>query len=302
MLGFSVFGVELPPGRGAAAYVRAVFSRGEVAEYYDTTQVHYDRWWGLRQNLSLHYGIWDEDTASLAEALTNTNRVLLEAADIGPDDRVLDAGCGVGGAGLYVHETAGAEVVGISLSERQVARANAEARRRGVETRVAFQVMDFTATSFPAESFDVVWSCESICHVERAAFVAECVRLLRPGGRMVITDYFLADEASGDPRGHLRKWQASWAMTPFVRSDRFAELLRAAGLRDVEVVDYTEAIRRTSRRMYLAALAAALPSELYNALHPGVSRFARAHYKSGYHQYRALRAGLWRYRVVRARK
>jgi hypothetical protein len=54
--------------------------------------------------------------------------------------------------------------------------------------------------------------------------------------------------------------------------------------------------------MYLSSLAGALPSEIYNLFHPEVTRFAKTHYKSGYYQYKALMAGLWRYVIVLAVK
>ena len=35
------------------------FTKKDVADYYNSTHIHYERWWGLKKALSLHYGIWD---------------------------------------------------------------------------------------------------------------------------------------------------------------------------------------------------------------------------------------------------
>ncbi|HBF18976.1 MAG TPA: SAM-dependent methyltransferase, partial [Cryomorphaceae bacterium] len=169
-----------------------MFSNTDIAEYYDTTQNHYEKWWGLKKHHSLHYGIWDKTTRNFGEALENTNRQLMQAAAIQSTDKVLDAVCGVGGAALFVHRNSGANATGISLSDNQVQQANSTAEKLGVNDAVQFKVMDFTATSFPDESFDVIWACESVCHAtEKADFINESYRLLRKGGRMVLFDFFL---------------------------------------------------------------------------------------------------------------
>lgn len=67
---------------------------------------------------ALHYGLWYDNTRSLAEAVGNTNKFILEALHIDADDRVLDAGCGVGGTSIYIAEVTGATVHGITLSTR----------------------------------------------------------------------------------------------------------------------------------------------------------------------------------------
>src|SRR4051794_8220338 len=100
------------------------FSNSDVAWYYDTYQSGYSRFWSPT---ALHYGFWYEDTKSLGEAVRNTDRLVVDLLGIGPDDVVLDAGCGVGGTSLHVAETTGARVYGLTLSSVQleIARRNA---------------------------------------------------------------------------------------------------------------------------------------------------------------------------------
>ena len=135
------------------------FTAKEVADYYNTTQVHYKKWWNLEDTLSLRYGIWEKGIKSFGQSLINTN------------------------------------------------------------------------------------SC-----------------------------------------------------------DAFSGKLTIHGFKAVKTYDYTEKIQKSAKRMYYSSLLGFLPSEVYNLLHPNVSRFAKTHYKCGYYQYKALRQNLWRYKIITARK
>ena len=174
-----------------------MFSPEEVAEYYNTTQNHYLRWWNLSKQLSLHYGILDRNARTFSESLVNTNRIMMEIAGITQSDRVLDAGCGVGGAAIFINTMKNAEVTGISLSEKQIEFAKEQVTKYHPGANVRFEVMDFTNTSFPDNSFDVVWACESVCQADKQAFIKECYRLLRKGGRLIMADFFLTGRPSG---------------------------------------------------------------------------------------------------------
>ena len=52
--------------------------------------------------MGLHYGIWDYTTKTLAEAIINTNRQLAFLGKVSATDKVLDAGCGVGGSAIFL--------------------------------------------------------------------------------------------------------------------------------------------------------------------------------------------------------
>lgn len=280
-----------------------MFSKKEVAEYYNTTQLHYEKWWGLKKNLSLHYGIWDVGVNNFDASLKNTNQVLLSTCKISSSDRVLDAGCGVGGAAFFVHHQTKANVTALSLSNKQISYAREQAVQKGVSSQVNFQVMDFTQTSFPNQSFDVIWACESVCHVEdKLDFINECYRLLKEGGRIILSDFFISSEDQEDKNRYIEKWKNTWGVPNYSTIQSFTENLENAGFSSTETKDYTKNIERSAKRMYYASLLGAIPSELYNITHPNVSRFAKTHYKCGYYQYKALQKELWQYQVVLAVK
>ena len=107
-----------------------MFTKRDVADYYNVTQLHYENWWGLKKNYSLHYGIWEDGIKIAGEAIANTNRIMMELSGITAKDVMLDAGCGVGSAAIYISSTKNARVTGITLSEKQLAFANSLAIER----------------------------------------------------------------------------------------------------------------------------------------------------------------------------
>jgi tocopherol O-methyltransferase len=76
----------------------------QVSEYFDQTHDDYRRLWGIDRHLGLHCGFFDKAHNRHDAAVTNMNRVLAEAVGISPGDRVLDAGCGIGGSAIWLAE------------------------------------------------------------------------------------------------------------------------------------------------------------------------------------------------------
>ena len=75
------------------------FSMPSIKEYYDHTRFDYRTIWFGSDNLSIHFGYYDDKATHHHAALANMNRKLAEFADIKAGELVLDAGCGAGGAG-----------------------------------------------------------------------------------------------------------------------------------------------------------------------------------------------------------
>ena len=52
------------------------YTNEEIAAYYDTTEVHYERGWDLRHSLAMHYGYWDEKATTFRASLRRMNEAL----------------------------------------------------------------------------------------------------------------------------------------------------------------------------------------------------------------------------------
>jgi ubiquinone/menaquinone biosynthesis C-methylase UbiE len=280
-----------------------MFSKKDIAEYYNTTQIHYEKWWDLKNGLSLHYGIWDEETKNFSQSLTNTNRILMELANIKDGEKILDVGCGVGGAAIFLSSNRNVQVTGISLSEKQVSFASKSAKEKELDDKVSFYLIDYSGTPFENETFDVVWACESLSSAPDISDpLKEAYRILKKGGRLILSDFFVTNENQPDLNNWIKKWEQTWSISNLVTSGFFISCLENLGYSVEKNIDYTDKILKSAKRMYYSALLGAGPSELYNFFHPSVTRFAKKHYMSGYYQYKALKENLWRYNIILAVK
>jgi len=278
-----------------------VFTNRDIADYYNQTLQHYQQWWQLDKALAVHYGVWLPNTHSFREALKNTNIEMAKLAGIVEGSRVLDAGCGVGGSSFFLAEAYGCQVTGVTLSEKQLAYAQEQNLLLGWQHVVDFKLEDYTRTSLPSADLDLIWAIESLTSApDKKKFALEAYRLLKPGGVLVVADYYQV-EGKPDPDQWLEKWRRTWSLAPFIPESSFVEDMACAGLVLEESLDFTKEITPTARRMYYASLAATLPSLIYDALFKA-SRFSRTHYKSGIFQYKALKKGLWEYKMMKFRK
>jgi MPBQ/MSBQ methyltransferase len=164
-----------------------------------------------------------------------------------PGTTVLDVGCGIGGSSRILAREYGFVVTGITISPQQVNRAQ---QLTPADLPVQFQVDDAMAMSFPDASFDVVWSIEAGPHMpDKAVFAKELLRVLKPGGVLVVADWNQRD----DRQKPLNAWERpvmqqlldQWSHPAFASIEGFAELLEATGLvaGKVTTADWTEATR-----------------------------------------------------------
>ena len=163
----------------------------------------------------------------------------------GTPTRVLDVGCGIGGASRHLAKGFGPDtsVTGITLSQKQAERANALAAEQGVPN-ASFLVMDALAMNFPDNTFDLVWACESGEHMpDKRKYVEEMVRVLKPGGTLVIATWCQRSEPPWFTRRELVNLDylyKEWAHPYFISIDKYAWLLKNTGaMRAVETDDWT---------------------------------------------------------------
>ncbi|WP_448602308.1 methyltransferase domain-containing protein [Thermoleptolyngbya sp.] len=151
---------------------------------------------------------------------------------------LLDVGCGIGGSSRILAQDYGFNVTGITISPQQVKRAQ-ELTPPGVSAK--FLVDDAMALSFPDASFDVVWSVEAGPHMpDKAIFAKELMRVLKPGGVLVVADWNQRDDRQVPlnlwERVVMRQLLDQWSHPEFASIEGFSELLEATGLTDGPVI------------------------------------------------------------------
>lgn len=269
----------------------------QIAAYYDYTVPFYDMFWHGSTN-ALHYGFSDASTTTFDDQLLNTNCFLAEVAQIRRGERVLDSGCGIGGSAFWLARNVGAEVVGITLSERQARRARKLAARYRLEDRTRFLVRNVLDSELEDASFDVVWAIESACYLQHSDdFVRTAYRLLRPGGRLVVADGFLLRAPRTAQEG---RWLDDFAeglvlpgLTPI---QSFGERLSRWGFDEVRSWDKTVAIWPSAARLYRRCRAGVLLARLgerFGLTPPLLTKNNRA----GVAQYKLIECGIAGYAV-----
>jgi tocopherol O-methyltransferase len=274
-----------------------------VISYYDSTWLDYRWLWLNDENHAIHFGYHDGLPRSHAESLLNTNRVLAETAAVQRGDRVLDAGCGVAGSGIWLAEQRGATVVGITPVRTQVKRARHIITMRGLADAVSVEHGDYVATPFADSSFDVVWALESVCHTRaKAAFYRESARVLRPGGRLIVAEYMRALRPLPIPdETLLTRWLNGWMIPDLDTVQEHSQHALDSGFSDIEVRDITSNMRRSLRRLYILSLACMPASRVLNKLRLR-SAVSHGNVLGSLYQYHALRRASWAYGILSARK
>jgi SAM-dependent methyltransferase len=149
---------------------------------------------------------------------------VVTALDLNGGRVLVDLACGRGGYGLEIARRSGCRVVGIDFSPVAIEQGRCRARALDLADRADFRSGELTATGLGTASVDAVLVVDSIQFAEPVLdALLECRRILRPGGRAVVTCWEALD--ADDER-----------LSPRLRQVDLGRQLPRAGFVDVEVV------------------------------------------------------------------
>lgn len=168
-------------------------------------------------------------------------RSLLSRLQLREGSRVLDVASGPGATALLAAREHPVQVDGVDLGEASVERARAAAAAAGLAERVRFHVGDAERLPFGDGVFDAaICECAFCTFPDKATAAAELARVLRPGGRLGLTDVTVDPTRLDGELSRLAGWVACLADAR--PAEEYARLLGAAGLRVVEEQAQQEAM------------------------------------------------------------
>ncbi|CAJ0555061.1 Ff.00g051260.m01.CDS01 [Fusarium sp. VM40] len=243
--------------------------KDRIKLHYDLASDYYLSLWGEH----IHHGYWptpeSESTQTKEEAQANLIQLLLDTSKLPSNSTVLDVGCGIGGTSRYLASKYGCSVTGITISSKQVEIANRltktavedqasskptsdQGATRLGEGRVKFLELDAEKMGdfFNGQqgSFDAVWISEALSHFpNKALFFENAMKVLKPGGKLVLADWFKAEDLDDTTfTNDIKPIEDGMLLPPLYTQKGYLELAKKAGLAVFsEPKDISKEVRKT---------------------------------------------------------
>ncbi|MGH3978563.1 MAG: class I SAM-dependent methyltransferase [Pseudonocardiaceae bacterium] len=170
-------------------------------------------------------------------------RRLADTLGLRSGQRVADVACGPGATARLLAAEYGVTVDGVDLGEASVQRARAATAGSELSGQARFHLGDAERIPLPDGEFDaVVCECAFCTFPDKASAAAEFARILRPGGRIGITDVTVARTGLPEELTTLAGWVACIADARSLRE--YSDILAEAGLCTVRTEPHDDALTR----------------------------------------------------------
>jgi len=171
-----------------------------------------------------------------------------EVAGIGQNHTVLDIACGKGTTALFLAREYNCNVIGIDLSSKMISFCRSRADNDGkLADKVSFLLGDAESLPFRDSSFDAVISECSFSLLPNKEVAARSVRrVLKSGGKLVMTDIILRGEVSDELRGQIT---FACCLAGAWRAEEYISLFKRIGFQSPYLEDYSHELREIAYQL-----------------------------------------------------
>ncbi|KAJ7307456.1 hypothetical protein JRQ81_009476 [Phrynocephalus forsythii] len=244
--GDELYGFEIVMSRSVQTYVKRKQNRNQVCwllqkvprhpektKGYDTFQTFLDNEQYAARSIRRYEWIFGPGFVSTGGL--STTKELVSLLDLKPSQRVLDVGCGLGGSDFYMAKEYGVEVLGMDLSRNMVELALERAQKEP-GSLVQFEIGNATRRTFPEGSFDIIYSRDTILHVEgKSTLFGRFLSWLKPGGQLLISDYCCGPRPWSKMFTDYVQQRGYSLLTPH----EYGQMLKDTGFVQVQALDRT---------------------------------------------------------------
>ncbi len=176
-------------------------SKKNIVTHYDLGNDFFEIF--LDPTMTYSGGLYLSAEDSLDQAQKNKLQAMIRKAAIGPDDHVLEIGCGWGSFAVEAVKTTGCRMTGITISDAQYEYARERIRKEGLEDRIEIFLRDYRDVRGLFDRIVSIEMLEAVGHGYFESFFECCDRLLKPGGIMALQFISIPDRRYDQyRRGH----------------------------------------------------------------------------------------------------
>lgn len=277
----------------------------KVIRYFNTAESK----WGYTLLLkgTKHFGYYPKgkENISMAKAQRLMEDKLAEKLNLPTNSLVLDAGSGEGNVAINLARKYGLRIYGVDLLDFAVKKATSKSRELNLQNKVKFKLGDYTKLDFPDKTFDGVYTMETLVHVpDYKKALKEFNRVLKPNGKLVLFEYSTASRKNLTPKElkfadilDMISKESGMHSFPYFLHDKFPEILKNAGFKNIIVSNITSYIMPMLKTFYLIAYIPYIFIKFFGLQ----KRFINA--TSAVEGYRNIKNGdVWRYNIISAVK
>ncbi|WP_174801008.1 SAM-dependent methyltransferase [Martelella limonii] len=219
-------------------------SRRNIAFHYDLGNAFYKLW--LDETMTYSSALYEGRDRSLSEAQTAKYDRIIARLQIGPEDRVLEIGCGWGGFAEHAAARTGCHVTGLTLSKEQAKYARERLASAGLSDRADIRLEDYRDCTGTFDKIVSIEMFEAVGEENWPVFFKTVNERLAPGGTAVIQSIAIEDHRLDDYRRNPDFIQAfifPGGMLPSIES--FRKGASGAGLKVKDLFSFGKDYART---------------------------------------------------------